>query len=66
MHADSRCNYVKSEFYFAIQLNTVRELSIMSAKSHPAAMHIIPDMADEPKCEESAIQSSLLLQQPSR
>ncbi|KAJ3699104.1 hypothetical protein LUZ61_002809 [Rhynchospora tenuis] len=49
-----------------IQLNTVRELSIMSVKSHPAAMHIIPDMSDEHKYKQSTIESSLLLQQPSR
>ncbi|XP_078157744.1 uncharacterized protein LOC144553444 isoform X3 [Carex rostrata] len=49
-----------------IQLNTVRELSIMSVKSHPAAMHIIPDMSDDHKYQKSTIQSSLLLQQPSR
>ncbi|XP_073010601.1 uncharacterized protein [Typha latifolia] len=49
------------------QLSTVRELSIMSAKSHPASMRFIPDQIDEGILERNTARSSdLLSQQPSR
>lgn len=66
IHSKDLRNFERVNFIFSIQLNTVRELSIMSVKSHPAAMHIIPDMSDEHKYQKSTIQSSLLFQQPSR
>ncbi|KAJ3695374.1 hypothetical protein LUZ60_000751 [Juncus effusus] len=49
-----------------LQLTTVRELSIMSVKSHPASMHFIPDSSDENKSKNYDQSSDLLLQQPSR
>ncbi|KAM0932418.1 putative transcription factor WD40-like family [Dioscorea sansibarensis] len=48
-----------------LQLSTVRELSIMSAKSSPATMRFIPDPVAEATLT-SSLSSDLLSQQPSR
>ncbi|KAL0397920.1 UNVERIFIED_CONTAM: hypothetical protein Scaly_0240400 [Sesamum calycinum] len=52
----------------ALQLSTVRELSIMTAKSHPAAMRFIPDQLPRDYTLKSDISSSsdLLAREPSR
>ncbi|KAI3444513.1 hypothetical protein Pfo_001178 [Paulownia fortunei] len=51
-----------------LQLSTVRELSIMTAKSHPAAMHFIPDQLPREHMLRSDISSSsdLLTREPAR
>ncbi|KAL8514315.1 hypothetical protein ACS0TY_013432 [Phlomoides rotata] len=51
-----------------IQLSTVRELSIMTAKSHPAAIHFIPDQLPQDDMLRSDISTSsdLLTREPSR
>ncbi|KAL7121417.1 hypothetical protein ACP275_02G180800 [Erythranthe tilingii] len=51
-----------------LQLSTVRELSIMTAKSHPAAMHFIPDQLPREHTLRSDIASSsdLLTREPAR
>ncbi|CAA6666701.1 unnamed protein product [Spirodela intermedia] len=51
-----------------LQLSTVRELSIMTAKSHPAAMRFIPDITPKEEIsKKGSFQSSdFLLRQPSR
>lgn len=50
------------------QLSTVRELSIMTAKSHPAAMRFIPDITPKEEISKkgSSQSSDFLLRQPSR
>ncbi|CAL9202367.1 unnamed protein product [Musa hybrid cultivar] len=48
-----------------LQLSTVRELSIMTAKSHPASMRFIPDSTAE-KALEKNNSLDILSQQPSR
>ncbi|XVF73146.1 hypothetical protein PTKIN_Ptkin12aG0178100 [Pterospermum kingtungense] len=51
-----------------LQLSTVRELSIMTAKSHPAAMRFIPDQIPRDDALDNHISSSsnLLAREPSR
>ncbi|KAH6829995.1 Quinoprotein amine dehydrogenase [Perilla frutescens var. hirtella] len=51
-----------------LQLSTVRELSIMTAKSHPAAIHFIPDQLPQDCTSTSDLSSSsdLLNREPSR
>ncbi|KAL4599126.1 hypothetical protein ACB092_11G104900 [Castanea dentata] len=51
-----------------LQLSTVRELSIMTAKSHPAAMRFIPDQLPRDNIPNNHISSSpdLLLSEPAR
>ncbi|KAM7476445.1 hypothetical protein LguiB_023688 [Lonicera macranthoides] len=51
-----------------LQLSTVRELSIMTAKSHPAAMRFIPDQLqrDYSSRSDSSSQSDLLTKEPVR
>lgn len=51
-----------------VQLSTVRELSIMSAKSHPVAMRFIPDQIVGERTMKNIFLSSseLYFQQPSR
>ncbi|KAK6140623.1 hypothetical protein DH2020_025623 [Rehmannia glutinosa] len=51
-----------------LQLSTVRELSIMTAKSHPAAMHFIPDQLPREYMLRSDTSSSsdLLTREPAR
>ncbi|KAA8516077.1 hypothetical protein F0562_019256 [Nyssa sinensis] len=51
-----------------LQLSTVRELSIMTAKSHPAAMRFIPDQLPREYISSNHISSSsdLLAREPAR
>ncbi|CAK9156741.1 unnamed protein product [Ilex paraguariensis] len=51
-----------------LQLSTVRELSIMTAKSHPAAMHFIPDQLSREYISRNVLSSSsdLLPREPAR
>ncbi|ONK76132.1 uncharacterized protein A4U43_C03F24280 [Asparagus officinalis] len=51
-----------------LKLSTVRELSIMSAKSHPASMRFIPDLSTEgmSKSNNTASSSNVSARQPSR
>ncbi|KAJ6334841.1 hypothetical protein OIU78_011652 [Salix suchowensis] len=50
-----------------LQLSTVRELSIMTAKSHPAAMRFIPDRLPRELASDNHISSSEFLDtQPAR
>ncbi|KAK8630953.1 hypothetical protein V6N13_079723 [Hibiscus sabdariffa] len=51
-----------------LQLSTVRELSIMTAKSHPAAMRFIPDQIPRDSALDNHISSSsnLLAREPAR
>ncbi|XP_062156067.1 uncharacterized protein LOC133863927 isoform X1 [Alnus glutinosa] len=51
-----------------LQLSTVRELSIMTAKSHPAAMRFIPDQLPRESIPNNHVSSSsdLLLREPAR
>ncbi|KAL0907352.1 hypothetical protein M5K25_021756 [Dendrobium thyrsiflorum] len=49
-----------------LQLSTVRELSIMTAKSHPASMRFIPDLTIGGKLKDSLSSSNILGHQPSR
>lgn len=50
-----------------LQLSTVRELSIMTTKSHPASMRFIPDLKVGGKLKNSLSSSpDFLVQQPSR
>ncbi|KAL3649568.1 hypothetical protein CASFOL_005971 [Castilleja foliolosa] len=51
-----------------LQLSTVRELSIMTAKSHPAAMHFIPDQLerDSPLRSDISSTSDSLYREPVR
>ncbi|GLT84668.1 hypothetical protein SLE2022_028850 [Rubroshorea leprosula] len=50
-----------------LQLSTVRELSIMTAKSHPAAMRFIPDQIPREGAPENHISSpELLVGEPAR
>ncbi|URD86259.1 RIC1 [Musa troglodytarum] len=50
-----------------LQLSTVRELSIMTAKSHPASMRFIPDSTVEKALEKNnSFSLDILSQQPSR
>ncbi|KAK2978497.1 hypothetical protein RJ640_006196 [Escallonia rubra] len=51
-----------------LQLSTVRELSIMTAKSHPAAMRFIPDQLEREYTSRSDISSSsnMLAREPVR
>ncbi|KAG6725467.1 hypothetical protein I3842_02G033700 [Carya illinoinensis] len=51
-----------------LQLSTVRELSIMTAKSHPAAMRFIPDQLPRDGIPNNQFSSSsaLLLREPAR
>ncbi|KAK9279850.1 hypothetical protein L1049_013532 [Liquidambar formosana] len=51
-----------------LQLSTVRELSIMTAKSHPASMRFIPDQLPREYISRSPISSSsdLLAREPAR
>ncbi|KAL6496800.1 hypothetical protein OROHE_027282 [Orobanche hederae] len=51
-----------------LQLSTVRELSIMTAKSHPAAMHFIPDQLQQ-ECSrrrDSSSTTDVLPREPAR
>ncbi|KAL3622149.1 hypothetical protein CASFOL_033560 [Castilleja foliolosa] len=51
-----------------LQLSTVRELSIMTAKSHPAAMHFIPDQLQQ-ECSlrsDTSSTSDSLYREPAR
>jgi hypothetical protein len=49
-----------------VQLSTVRELSIMSPKSPPVSMRLIPEPTDEGTLKQDTNGSSDLSQQPSR
>ncbi|KAJ8900535.1 hypothetical protein K2173_025312 [Erythroxylum novogranatense] len=51
-----------------LQLSTVRELSIMTAKSHPAAMRFIPDQIPKESALNNHVSSSsdLLVGEPAR
>uniref|UniRef100_A0A2N9F0P2 RIC1 C-terminal alpha solenoid region domain-containing protein n=1 Tax=Fagus sylvatica TaxID=28930 RepID=A0A2N9F0P2_FAGSY len=51
-----------------LELSTVRELSIMTAKSHPAAMRFIPDQLPRENIPNNHISSpsDLLLREPAR
>ncbi|KAL5863447.1 hypothetical protein ACOSQ3_000961 [Xanthoceras sorbifolium] len=51
-----------------LQLSTVRELSIMTAKSHPAAMRFIPDQVPRESAINNHVSSSsdLLVREPAR
>ncbi|KAK1558924.1 hypothetical protein Q3G72_008345 [Acer saccharum] len=51
-----------------LQLSTVRELSIMTAKSHPAAMRFIPDQVPRESALNNHVSSSsdLLVREPAR
>ncbi|WOL17540.1 RAB6A-GEF complex partner protein 1 [Canna indica] len=49
-----------------LQLSTVRELSIMTAKSHPASMRFIPDLTAEKSLETNNSSYLDISQQPSR
>ncbi|XP_019176206.1 PREDICTED: RAB6A-GEF complex partner protein 1-like [Ipomoea nil] len=50
-----------------LQLSTVRELSIMTAKCHPAAMHFIPDQLPRKTLTENGISSSdIVVREPAR
>ncbi|KAJ9171414.1 hypothetical protein P3X46_014788 [Hevea brasiliensis] len=51
-----------------LQLSTVRELSIMTAKSHPAAMRFIPDQVPRESTLKNHISpsSDLLVREPAR
>ncbi|CAH9118160.1 unnamed protein product [Cuscuta europaea] len=50
-----------------LQLSTVRELSIMTAKCHPAAMHFIPDQLPRKTFTENGISSpAMLTREPAR
>ncbi|XP_075505546.1 uncharacterized protein LOC142542672 [Primulina tabacum] len=49
-----------------LELSTVRELSIMTAKSHPVAMRFIPDQIPREYVLSSKISSDLLSREPAR
>ncbi|KAG0477578.1 hypothetical protein HPP92_012297 [Vanilla planifolia] len=50
-----------------LQLSTVRELSIMTAKSHPTSMRFIPDLAVGGMLKKNELSSpNCIVQQPSR
>ncbi|XP_019190491.1 PREDICTED: RAB6A-GEF complex partner protein 1-like isoform X2 [Ipomoea nil] len=51
-----------------LELSTVRELSIMTAKSHPAAMRFIPDQLPRESINENSVSltSHVLTREPSR
>ncbi|KAJ4837176.1 hypothetical protein Tsubulata_027061 [Turnera subulata] len=49
-----------------LQLSTVRELSIMTAKSHPAAMRFIPDQIPRESAISNHVSSDLSMREPAR
>ncbi|CAI9764198.1 unnamed protein product [Fraxinus pennsylvanica] len=49
-----------------LQISTVRELSIMTAKSHPVAMRFIPDQPSQEYISRNDISSDVLAREPAR
>ncbi|XP_020218579.1 RAB6A-GEF complex partner protein 1 [Cajanus cajan] len=49
-----------------LQLSAVRELSIMTAKSHPAAMRFIPDQLPRESISNNYVSSDSLTREPAR